>query len=175
MGREGPRRGAVVVAVCAALAAASEAGAQPSSVDVVMARVAASVQGFVDDFSNVVAEEEYLQQFRLRAGRRRLTSDFLLVKYPGEEKLLLTFRDVLAVDGRPVRDQQERVTRLFLEPFADAVRRASEIQREGARHTLARGRLMDPLGVIALCGSRITRTSGSAWAGGRLSSVRTSS
>jgi hypothetical protein len=108
------------------------------------------MQRFIDDLTNVVAEENYQQQFRLAAPRRRLKSDFLLVGYPGQQKMLLTFRDVLEVDGRPVRDQQERVTRLFLEPFSDAVRRAGEIQRAAARHSLDRGRLVDPLAVMAL-------------------------
>jgi hypothetical protein len=108
------------------------------------------VQRFVDDLSNVVAEEALTQEFRLSAPKRRvLRSDFLLVRYPGEEKLYLTFRDVLAVDGRPVRDQQERITKLFLEPFKDAVRRAGEIQRDGLRHSAPNGRLADPLAAIA--------------------------
>ena len=123
--------------------------AQASAPADLLQRIATSVQVFVDNLSNVVAEEEYRQQFRLAAGRRRLTSDFLLVGYPGQDKLFLTFRDVLEVDGRPIRDQQERLTKLFLEPWADAVRRAGEIQRDGSRHSLERARLMDPLEVVA--------------------------
>jgi hypothetical protein len=147
-------RGRILAVVATVLAAVgvhvAAAQAQTLPAADLLQRMAASVQTFVDNFTNVVAEEEYRQDFRLAAPRRRLKSDFLLVGYPGQDKLLMTFRDVLEVDGRPVRDQQERLTKLFLEPFQDAVRRAGEIQREGSRHSVERGRLMDPLQVMAL-------------------------
>ncbi len=63
--------------------------------------------------------------------------------------VFLIFRDVLEVNGRPVRDQQERVLKLFAEPFQDAVRRAGQIEREAARHSLERGRVMNPLDLAA--------------------------
>ena len=117
--------------------------ASPTSL--VRERVATYVQRFVDDLTNVVAEERYVQEFRLAADRRRLRSDFLLVKYPGEEHRYQTFRDVLEVDGRPLRDQQTRITQLFLEPFASAMKRAGEIEVASFRQSLRRGRLVDPL------------------------------
>ena len=125
------------------------AAAEPTSTALVRERVAAYVQGFVDNFTNVVAEERYVQEFRLAADRRRLRSDFLLVKYPGEDRRYQTFRDVLEVDGRAVRGQQERITQLFLEPFASAVQRAGEIEAASFRQSLRRGRLVDPLQAIA--------------------------
>jgi len=140
------------VAACAlasASLAASGTAAQTTSLDQLLRRTAVYVQTFVDNLANVVAEEEYRQEFRHAAGRRRLKSDFLLVRHPGEEKIYITFRDVLEKDGKPVRDQQERLTKLFLDPFDSAVRRAGEIQRDGLRHSLERGRLMDPLGIVA--------------------------
>jgi hypothetical protein len=144
----------VLGAVCVftiTLAALSPAAAQPESTDLglVRGRVAAYVQRFVDNFTNVVAEERYLQEFRAAVDRRRLLSDFLLVKYPGEERMYLTFRDVREVNGRPVREQLQRITELFLEPFASAVRRAGEIQTASSRQSLPRGRLTDPLEGIA--------------------------
>ena len=76
-------------------------GAQSASPTALLReRVAAYVQRFVDDLTNVVAEERYVQEFRRATDRRRLRSDFLLVKYPGEERRYQTFRDVLEVDGR---------------------------------------------------------------------------
>ena len=121
------------------------APAQAQRPTALLERVAAYVQGFVDDLTNVVAEEQYLQQFRMAVERRRLKSDFLLVKYPGEKQTYLTFRDVMEVNGRPVGDQQQRVTRLFLEPFDSAIRRAGEIQAASFLHSVPRGRLVDPL------------------------------
>lgn len=117
--------------------------------DELLARAAAYVTQFVSRFSNVVAEEDFQQDWQ-SGERRRLTSDFLLVSYPGMEGTWLAFRDVTAVNGRPVRDQQERLTKLFLEPFADAVRRAEEIAREASRHSLVElGPLSNPLAVLA--------------------------
>jgi hypothetical protein len=127
----------------------SPAVAQPTPTAVIRERVANYVQRFVDDLTNVVAEERYVQEFQRAADRRRLRSDFLLVKYPGEEGRYQTFRDVLEVDGRPVRDQQARITQLFLEPFASAVTRAGEIEAASYRQSLRRGRLVDPLQAIA--------------------------
>ncbi len=60
----------------------------------------------------------------------------------------MVFRDVREVDGKPVGDKQERITKLFLQPFDSAVRRARDIQREGLRHSVDNGRMMDPLTVI---------------------------
>jgi hypothetical protein len=139
---------AVLALLAPSLCGFSSVHAQDSK-EVLLARTAAYVQRFVDDFANVVAEEEYTQEFRMSGGRRRLKSDFLFVRSPGEERLFQTFRDVLEVNGRPVSDQQERLTRLFLEPFQSAIRRASEISRAAERHGDNRGRLVDPLQVIA--------------------------
>lgn len=133
----------------AALTVLSPAAAQPERTTLVRERVAAYVQRFVDDLTNVVAEERYLQTFRLAVNRRRLRSDFLLVRYPGQERTYQAFRDVLEVDGRPVRDQQVRITQLFLEPFASAIKRAGEIAAASYRHSLPRARLVDPLEAIS--------------------------
>jgi hypothetical protein len=140
---------ALAGAAVLALSGLSPAVAQPDATAQIRERVAASVQRFVDGLTNVVAEERYVQEFRRAPDRRELRSDFLLVKYPGEERRYQTFRDVLDVDGRAVRGQQERITQLFLEPFASAVKRAGEIEAASFRQSLRRGRLVDPLQAIA--------------------------
>jgi hypothetical protein len=61
----------------------------------------------------------------------------------------VTFRDVREVDGQPVKDQPERITQLFLNPFTSAIARAMEIQLDGLRHNLSGGRLVNPLGILA--------------------------
>jgi hypothetical protein len=139
----------VAAAVIARGPSPAHAQDQAETLTLLLKKVAASTQAFVDNLTNVVAEEQYTQRFRKLAPSRRLKSDFLLVRYPGEERVFLTFRDVLEVDGRPVQDQQARVLKLFTEPYQDAVRRASEIQRAGAGHSLPRGRLADPLNLLA--------------------------
>jgi hypothetical protein len=74
----------------------------------------------------------------------------MLVRYPGDNSWL-AFRDVFEVDGKPVRDQQDRLTRLFLEPFDNAVQRANEISRASAKYNLLDiGTLNNPLLTMAL-------------------------
>ena len=132
----------------ALIALPSAAPAQSPDIDELMRRVGTYVQRFVDTFSNVVADERYEQ--RLAGRRRQLTSDFLLVAYPGRTDRLLTFRDVREVDGQPVTDQPDRITKLFLDPFDSAIGRATEIQLAGLSHGLSGGRLVNPLGILAL-------------------------
>ena len=79
-----------------------------------------------------------------RARHRDLRSDFLLVKSPDTEALV-PFRDVLAVDGVPVRDREARLAKLFLaERSADAMEQAEKIGAEGARYNL--GNMRSTLG-----------------------------
>jgi hypothetical protein len=142
------RSSAAVLIVLACELNALAVPAQSPDTDQLMRRVATSVQNFVEAFSNVVAEERYEQ--RLAGRRRQLTSDFLLVAYPGRKDRVLAFRDVRQVDGQPVKDQSERITQLFLNPFANAIGRATEIQMEGLRHSLSGGRLISPLGTLSI-------------------------
>ena len=137
---------ALIVLACELNASATPA--QAPDIDELMRRVGTYAQRFVDTFSNIVAEERYEQ--RLGGGRRQLTSDFLLVAYPGRTNRVLTFRDVREVDGQPVKDQPDRITQLFLNPFDSAIGRATEIQLEGLRHGLSGGRLVNPLATLAI-------------------------
>jgi hypothetical protein len=136
--------------VAALLTAATSGAAQSPSRDELIERVADYVQRFIDVFSNVVAEEDYAQQYRGSRERRRLKSDFLLVAYPGNTTRVITFRDVLDVDGKPVGGKDERMTRLFMQPFDDALRRAREIQIDGSRRSLGETVLADPLAVLVV-------------------------
>lgn len=139
----------ILAAACLSSAAVLLGGERPAAQNeptrTLLARTAAYLHHFVRDLSNVVAQEQYVQEFLRTAGRRRLTSDFLLVGYPGAEGNFLVFRDVVEVNGRPVGDQQERLTRLFLQPFTSAVQRAYEIERDSVRYGVPRGRLSNPL------------------------------
>jgi formylglycine-generating enzyme required for sulfatase activity len=129
---------------------------------------------FVDEFENVVAEENYIQDSSsllptispvgggrgavapppsaaemLRARHRDLRSDFLLVKSP-DTQALVPFRDVIQVDGIMVRDREARLAKLFLTDSPDAMGRAEHIGEEGARYNL--GNMRSTLGnpVLAL-------------------------
>jgi hypothetical protein len=61
------------------------------------------------------------------------------------------FRDVFAVNGEPVRDRDERFTKLFLNPTTSAIEEASAIALEGARYNLggAERTINNPLLVLA--------------------------
>jgi VWFA-related protein len=67
--------------------------------------------------------------------QRETRSDYLLVKAPGGERWL-PFRDVFEVDGKKVREREERLQRLFLEAPAKATDRAAEIMAEAARYNI---------------------------------------
>jgi hypothetical protein len=115
-----------------------------------LARTAAYVGDFVQHFSNVVAEEHYLQDQSIPHRKRELKSDYMLVKSPDGSGFLL-FRDVAEVDGKPVRDQQDRLTKLFLSPIDDAIARAREISRAADKYNLVNvGNINNPLVAIAL-------------------------
>jgi hypothetical protein len=132
--------------------AASQAVASPS-LEELLARAARYAVDFETAFSKAVAEERYLQQVitttapkavsgtlrddvpERRVERRELRSDFLLVKLP-EQNYWLPFRDVFEVDGRPVRDREARLMRLFVESRRDALDQARQIVAESARYNL---------------------------------------
>ena len=127
----------------------SRTTAEDIKLDELMARTAAYVARFVDQFSNVVAEETLMQETTIPRRKRTMRSDYLLVRYPGDGQWQ-TFRDVGEVDGKPVRDKEERLTKLFLEPASSAMRRARELQEAGSRHNLLDiGTLNSPLLVVA--------------------------
>jgi len=83
----------------------------------------------------IVAEERYEQVARRSvpptAVSRRLRSDVLVIT--DEAVGWVGFRDVFEVDGRPVRDRDERLAKLFLKPHAETLRQAKRIAEESAR------------------------------------------
>jgi hypothetical protein len=116
----------------------------------IISRASAYAVEFLHQFTNIVAEERYVQDATRRAvapskGKsqtlpglslhRSLASDFLLVQLPGLDGWH-TFRDVFEVDGRAVRDREERLSQLFLQPAAAAVEQARTLEREGIRYNL---------------------------------------
>ena len=121
----------------------------------VMTRVGAYVEKYQQDLSFLLADERYLQEVtnagagpaggakRTLGGegttteRRVLVSEFALVRVQDMDRTLwLAFRDVVDVDGHAVRDQQERLRRLFLTPPANALAQARAIALESARYNI---------------------------------------
>lgn len=144
---------AAAAAIALSLMWPSAATADRKLPDIVL-RASRYVDDFVQRFSNVVAEERYVQERRYPYQRRELRSDFLLVSPPGTIGRY-QFRDVLEVDGTAVGDRQERLRRLFLEAPADALQRARDVAHESERYNLAYiGTLDQPLLAIGFLQSR---------------------
>lgn len=90
---------------------------------------------FRRDVSGVVLEEDYLQQVRSQVVMaRKLKSDLAVMS--DSEQGWIEFRDVFDVDGKPVRDRQDRVVTLFSNPSANSLEQARRIVGEGARFNL---------------------------------------
>lgn len=119
--------------------------AQEDSLDAALARAAEYARHLHAQLSGIVAEELYLQEVRSWAPaessslpeRRTLRSDLLLVK-PAALPRYVEYRDVFEVDGAAVRDRQERLTALFLDPSETTERRLKAIVEESARHNIGR-------------------------------------
>jgi hypothetical protein len=141
----------VMIAAIAACLWTGTVVAQAVRAEELVARAGEYVASFVSRFSSVVAEEDYTQRLILERRSRQLRSDFLIVQIPGGTDWL-SFRDVFEVDGKPVRDRDERLVKLFLEPPSDSLlRRASEISGASAQFNFPGiGGLNDPLMALAI-------------------------
>lgn len=155
-GSQSPFHGGAVAASLAAAAvlwtSTPASHAQSPDLQDLLDRATLQVVEFVEKFSNVVAEENYVQEMTRPRKKRTLRSDLALVRYPGATQWIM-FRDVYEVDGKPVRDeaQQQRIMQLFLEPPRDAVRRANDIARMGTQYNLLDiGNMNHPLLAIAM-------------------------
>jgi len=137
----------LIVMLAAAAPSVSAQNVQPKDL---LPRIGDYIRAFVNDFSNVVAEESYKQEITSPRRKRQLKSDLMLVKYPGAEGWII-FRDTFEVDGKSVRSEPERLTKLFVEPPENAMRRAREITTASEKYNLARiGTINNPLLVLAL-------------------------
>ena len=136
--RKGSRHVLMVLAAIIGVLASTPT-AQGPTLDDVLGRASDYVLEYQKQLSGVVSEENYLQVFERRPGtvaqRRELKSDVLLVRVADAGRYIL-FRDVFEVDGRPVRDRQERLTRLFLDPSRGAATQMNRIMEESARYNI---------------------------------------
>ncbi len=124
----------------AAVARTSSSGAVPApasdrgvEVQRAVARAVEYVEAYQREYSLLVAEEHFIQTYMGR--KRELRSDLLLVRTDGEEGWV-SFRDVFEFDGRPVRDREDRLKRLFLDPSAEAQAKLGAIKNESARYNV---------------------------------------
>jgi hypothetical protein len=118
--------------------------AQEPSLDTVLANASAYVGDFHLQLSQIVAEETYLQSIKHQQSafgnpvmlpERRLRSDRLLVRPEGADRYV-EFRDVFQVNGEPVRDREERLTRLLRDSSSRSIDQMAAIIKESARYNI---------------------------------------
>jgi hypothetical protein len=119
---------------------------QSAPLAVVLARAAQYVASFEQQFASVIADEQYSQQFstersidsetrtvRLVKTSRALRSELSFARFP-DIPGWFGFRDVIDVDGKPVKDRDRRLATLFFEkPTGKLLKRALQ---ESARYNL---------------------------------------
>jgi hypothetical protein len=148
-----------LVSALIAIAAVAQAAQKPALADV-LERAGDYVAGFERQLSGIVAEERYTQDVLASAKERdcaragtysgvlncreahlaypvhtELRSDLLLVR-PAGASGWTEFRDVFESDGRPVRDREERLTKLFLNDAPAGRRQISRILDESSRFNI---------------------------------------
>jgi hypothetical protein len=141
--------GVLLTGVLVATPRAQEAPALPAPppLSVILSRAASYIETYAGRVSGLVAEEKYVQdvqqvnrfgfRINLRSGpiHRTLRSDLLLVRPEGGDAWM-QFRDVFEVDGKPVRDRNDRLAKLFLQPSKSTSAQADKIIRESARYNI---------------------------------------
>jgi hypothetical protein len=114
------------------------AGAQPVRPGDVMARLDGYLLAYEERLANVVAEETYRQRMEAGPANRRWTvsrtllSDFALT-LTHDTRRWVGYRDTFEMDGRPVRERDERLERLLSD---GAVGEAARIAEQNAKFNL---------------------------------------
>lgn len=119
---------------------------QETNLSIVLDKATAYVTAYVQALSSVVSEERYEQTVTRLVSRgairpsketvrRVLVSDYLLVQLPGSSEWM-PFRDVYSTDGAPVRDRDDRLFKLFVQPSATSVAHAVQIRDESSRYNI---------------------------------------
>ena len=118
---------------------------QEQALSDILERAGSYVEAFQKQLSGIVAEETYVQEIQPAVGmnargrrvQRRLRSDLLLLR-PEGAVTWVQFRDVFEVDGRPVRDRQERLAKLFLKGDLSTEKQVEEIWAQSARYNIGK-------------------------------------
>ena len=128
--------------VAAALAVQATSQAPEPSLTVVLDRVTQYAETYERTFAAMAMEEQQTQTLQRADGREKksrvLRSDFLLIKTGPDWAQV--FRDVIEVDGKPIRNRDERLRKLFLEKPRTAVQQAQAIAAESRRHNIGPSR-----------------------------------
>ncbi len=139
------------------------------SLATLLERAGQYVEEFEKQFSAVVCEERQTQSLIRADGtvgkQRELKSEFLLVKLGGQS--LVAFRDVVEVDGKPVRNREDRLRKLFLEAHGTAVEQARAIVKESGRYNIGVSRTLNsPLLPLHILSPRVASGFRFSWSNG---------
>jgi hypothetical protein len=125
---------------------------QEPTLAVVLTRASEYVTAFHRDLAGIVTEEHYVQEVGggfvsgmrgqsllmlpdARTVYREFRSDLLLVPTDGGDRYL-QFRDVFEVDGERIRDRNDRLLKLFVQPTPSRLSQAARIMAESARYNI---------------------------------------
>jgi hypothetical protein len=112
---------------------------QAETADQTLRLAGAYVLQYERAIQGLMVQEDYQQVVLTRqsassAASRRLRSELLMVD--AGRFGWIAFRDVFEVDGRPVRDREERLSRLLGHVTADSIQQARSLVAEGSRFNL---------------------------------------
>jgi len=138
-----------VLAVVLTTASRAQESLPPAApaLPLVLSKAASYVELYGSHLSGLVMEESYVQdveqinRFGYRTNTRGgvshriLKSDLLLVRPQGSDAWM-QFRDVFEVDGKALRDRNDRLEKLFLQPLKSTTAQAEKIVRESARYNI---------------------------------------
>ncbi|HYN09213.1 MAG TPA: hypothetical protein VES67_17660 [Vicinamibacterales bacterium] len=124
------------LAVAVALSMPAGAQSQHAELTALLSSAADYLADYEQKCGAVVSLESYSQSVQRGSARsvRHLKSDMLVLSIGAAG--WLGFRDVFEVDGRPVRDHDERLFQLFLKPSADSLAQARNILDESSRFNI---------------------------------------
>ena len=139
-------RACLAVLTVSLLATVLAVQAKPQATDPTLAAILDRVSQYAETYERTFAamamEEQQTQTLRRADGRARqsrmLRSDFLLIKTGPDWAQV--FRDVIEVDGKPIRNRDERLRKLFLEKPRSAIEQAQAIAAESRRHNIGPSR-----------------------------------
>lgn len=135
------------ILICALLTVAPLLRAQKPTeapVDLVLKRAGDYLSDYTKAYASVVAEEKYVQSLTEKrvaslgavTGKLRTELKSDVVAVADITQAWVNFRDVYQVDGKAIRDRDQRLQKLFLDPKSDPLTKARSITDEGARFNL---------------------------------------
>jgi hypothetical protein len=108
-----------------------------SELDKTLRTAADYIANYEREITAVSADEDYDQRIPAQKRQRRLRSHLVFVAEPATG--WVEFRDVFEVGGKPIRDREDRLVRLFLTPGSDQQFQAAQIVEESARFNINPG------------------------------------